>query len=98
GHQWAGIGVTVAALDKAYFPAGLSITQNFLNDDQGNPMVVASIFGPAADGSSPGGFAVFANLENLIKSGLKKGTATGQVASVRWNHQVLGPDSNLDLN
>jgi hypothetical protein len=64
-------------LNNDYFPAGLSISQSFLPNDQGLPGMIASVFGASLnpDGSirRNGGIAYFANVRQLIEQFGKDG-------------------------
>ncbi len=69
-QEWLGIATMFGFVNDQYFPPGLSVNQAFLQDDQGRPGVIASVFGPtvAGDGSlvRNGGIALFANVKRLI--------------------------------
>lgn len=70
GREWVGLAMTLKFIDNRYFPAGLSVSQNFLKDKQGRARGVAAVFGPKVDENNhllvPGGIAVFANIKALI--------------------------------
>jgi hypothetical protein len=75
--SWLGVAAMFKFMDNRYFPAGLSISQVFLRDKEGNPGVLAAVFGPSLnpDGSlrRNGGIAVFANVRQLIEEHGKDG-------------------------
>ena len=79
-------------LSDAYFPAGLSISQSFLNNSQGAPAILASVFGPTLnmDGTllRSGGIALFANVRQLIE-GAKQAREAG-MAHTRPNLRQHG--------
>lgn len=68
--EWLGVAAMFSFVNDQYFPPGLSVNQAFLQDDQGRPGVIASVFGPtvASDGTlvRSGGIALFANVKRLI--------------------------------
>ena len=68
---WLGAATMFGFISDQYFPPGLSISQVFLRDGQGNPGVLASVFGPTLNGDGSlkraGGIALFANVKQLIK-------------------------------
>lgn len=70
GQSWLGVAMMFQFLNNDYFPAGLSISQSFLPNDQGLPGMIASVFGASLnpDGSirRNGGIAYFANVRQLI--------------------------------
>ena len=75
--SWLGVASIFNFLNDKNFPAGLTISQGFQNDSQGNPEILASVFGPELnpDGTMKvaGGIAVFANVRELVASGLTPG-------------------------
>jgi hypothetical protein len=68
--SWLGVAPIFTFLSDKYFPAGISVSQVFMRDDQGRPGILAAIFGPTLndDGSlkRAGGIAVFANVRQLL--------------------------------
>jgi hypothetical protein len=68
--NWIGVATMFGFLDDRYFPAGLSLSQAFLRDQQGRPGMIASVFGPTVSGDGTllrnGGIALFANVRQLI--------------------------------
>jgi hypothetical protein len=71
GKSWLGLATMFQFLNNDYFPAGLTINQSFLPNDEGKPGMIASVFGAALnqDGSvlRNGGIALFANVRQLIE-------------------------------
>ena len=68
--NWIGVAAMFGFLDDKYFPAGLSLSQAFMRDNQGRPGIIGSVFGPTVgnDGTliRNGGIALFANVRQLI--------------------------------
>lgn len=68
--SWLGLSTMFQFLNNDYFPAGLSINQSFLPNEEGKPGMIASVFGASLnpDGSIKrnGGIAFFANVRQLI--------------------------------
>src|SRR5262249_7527647 len=68
--SWLGVAAMLSFIDPKYFPPGLSVSQVFIRDDQGNPGIIRSVFGPNLnkDGTiaRAGGIALFANVRQLI--------------------------------
>ena len=85
GKEWLGVAMTLKFIDNKYFPAGLSVTQNFLKDPSGNPQASASVFGPKVDANGSlaayGGIALFANVVSLAKNAPKTNMG-GEVATL----------------
>jgi hypothetical protein len=75
--SWIGVAAMFSFLNDQYFPAGLTVSQAFLQNAQGAPGILASVFGPtlASDGTlkKAGGIALFANVKQLIAAGLQEG-------------------------
>ncbi len=72
--DWLGVAAMFTFINDQYFPEGLSIGQTFMRNQQGDPGVIAKVFGPTlkVDGTleRAGGIAVFANVRQLIDKGL----------------------------
>jgi hypothetical protein len=70
---WVGT-VVLMNFTNQYFPAGLSISENFLKGRNGVPRLTAMVFGPKVDQNNhiivPGGIAIFANIKALIAEGV----------------------------
>jgi hypothetical protein len=68
--EWFGLAVTMKFLNQKNFPAGLSISQQFVKGKDGFSRVSAAVFGPRLDDKGnmivPGGIAMFANIKGLI--------------------------------
>jgi hypothetical protein len=68
--NWLGVSAMFGFLDDKYFPAGLSLSQAFLRNNEGRPGVIGSVFGPTVAGDGTlirnGGIALFANVRQLI--------------------------------
>lgn len=77
GREWIGLAMTLKFIDNRYFPAGLSVSQNFLKDKDGRPRGVGAVFGPKVDASNnllvPGGIAIFANAKALVDEARGRG-------------------------
>lgn len=88
--QWLGTAATFKFMDDRYFPPGLTVSQVFLRNDEGDPGVIGHVFGPefARDGtlSRQGGLAVFANVRQLIDElGVYR---PGQTIELKGENQV----------
>jgi hypothetical protein len=83
GKEWVGVAMTFKVISANFFPAGLSISQEFLKGTDGYSRAVATVFGPQVDGSGrttvPGGLALFANVAALIKSRTTGGYSTQNI-------------------
>lgn len=77
GREWVGMAMTLKFIDNRYFPAGLSVSKNFLKDKDGRARGVGAVFGPKVDNNNnllvPGGIAVFANAKALIDEARGRG-------------------------
>ena len=84
GKEWIGLAMTLKFLNTKYFPAGLSISKNFLKDESGRARGVGAVFGPKVDGTGhmlvPGGIALFGNVAALLKSTNLGGSDKGSLA------------------
>lgn len=71
--DWLGSAAIFNFINDQYFPNGLTISQVFARDDEGNPGVIASVFGPTFGGSGQvaraGGIALLANVRQLLDEG-----------------------------
>lgn len=69
GKEWVGAVLTLKFLNNC-FPAGISITKNFLKTKNGPARGVGTFFGPKLDDNGkmlvPGGMAVFVNAKALV--------------------------------
>lgn len=69
-QSWLGTATMFRFPKQEYFPRGLTISQVFLRDAQGNPGVIASIFGPELNSNGSvkrsGGIALLANVKQLV--------------------------------
>lgn len=85
-HEWFGVAVLLNVINDKYFPAGLTITTNFLKDKVGNARGVGAFFGPAIDSNGKmtksGGIAFFANIKALVAA---------QKANVKANEKRANP-------
>lgn len=84
--DWIGVAVILKVTNQ-YFPSGLSIAEDFLNDKNGNPQASAIVFGPKLDPATgdvlvPGGIAIFANVRDLITGQTATGALTTSASSV----------------
>lgn len=85
GKEWLGVAVTLKFINNKYFPAGLSVSKQFLKNSQGLARAAGSVFGPKVDSNGqlliPGGIALFANAKAIIQdakgSGQLEGTDKG---------------------
>jgi hypothetical protein len=84
GKEWLGLALTLKFLNSKYFPAGLSISKNFLKGDDGRARGVGAVFGPKVDNAGhmlvPGGIALFGNVRSLLKLGNANGSDKGSLA------------------
>jgi hypothetical protein len=85
-HQsWLGAAAIFSFINDQYFPNDLAVSQVFLRDDEGNPGVIASVFGPSVDHAGnvkrAGGIALLANVKQLLAEG--KLGSPGHPASYR---------------
>ncbi len=79
--EWLGAAAIFSFLTDKYFPTGLSVNEVLLRDQDRNPAIIGSVFGPAlnSDGTlaRAGGIALFANVRKLIEEHtLKPGVTT----------------------
>lgn len=69
--EWIGMAVLLNYVDHSNFPSDLTLTQNFLENSDGHPLVTAAVFGQTIDKDGKkhdqAGFAFFANARELIK-------------------------------
>ena len=81
GREWVGVAMTLKFLNNKYFPAGLSVSKQFLKDSAGRARAVGAVFGPKVDNNGnlvkAGGIALFANLKALIAGGKLEGGDKG---------------------
>lgn len=68
--SWLGTAAIFTFINDQNFPNGISISEVFMRDSDGNPGLIASVFGPSVDSSGKmtraGGIAIFANFHQLI--------------------------------
>ncbi len=96
GKSWLGVSMMFQFLNNDYFPAGLSITQSFLPNDEGKPGMIASVFGASLnpDGSIKrnGGIGYFANVRQLIEQYVNGGTSSAEAGKVEGYPESISID------
>jgi hypothetical protein len=94
--QWLGVAALFTFIDAQYFPPGLSISQVFLRDDQGQPAVIGSVFGPTLKGDGTiaraGGIALFGNIRQLIALYLRTGKPV-ELKPIPGTLMFFGPEA-----
>lgn len=72
--SWLGAATMFKFTNNPYFPIGMTVTKAFLQDSEGRPGVLASVFGPMfnSDGSvkRSGGIALMANIKQVLELGV----------------------------
>ncbi len=97
--SWIGIATMFSFIDPKYFPPGLSITQQFLYNNQGAPGAIAAVFGPVVNEAGEilkmGGIAFFANVRQLVAMYPPKDTSQrGELALYPSNELIIqGPQA-----
>jgi len=89
--SWVGVAGTFHFLSND-FPAALALNATFLPDANGNPGIMASVFGPTtnSDGtlSRPPGVAVFANIRQLVHH---QDIIPGKTIEIKPSTEVVSP-------